>query len=283
MGSIWCCNLCQQNKESTDEEVRIRKSVEEKIAMELIGNEVHRNPSQNYLHGLLNSMQADSRFGAGTASEKAGHVKHATPRQAELRTQIQLPPSDLPYPLPPVGFPTNNLSDSEQRYLLIEMYRDFIVELYRGVYVTQLTSARDYSEIHCQLKDDLTTLTLDQNTGRLIEFPLKSATRVYQIWRRDGRTHELTHRTLSERRHDLMDGSRPQDFIVIVEFLKRKLAFVFRDTKQADRFLVCMELLIQEARQPKPFGYLFGTPGTSKVSSRVPTARHSPTVGLTPR
>lgn len=53
------------------------------------------------------------------------------------------------------------------------------------MYLTQLTSNRDYADIHVQLMEDLTTLKLDQSNGRIIEFPLTNVSKVYRIVKND--------------------------------------------------------------------------------------------------
>ena len=44
-------------------------------------------------------------------------------------------------------------------------------------------------------------------------------------------------------------ASTRQENIVVVEFMKRKLAFVFPDSSSSQLFLLCMELLIRKAQQ----------------------------------
>merc|ERR1719158_2778628 len=80
-------------------------------------------------------------------------------------------------------------SDEAQRRKLLELYQDFALDLHTGMYLTQLTSNRDYSNIHCQLMEDLQTLKLDQSNGRIIEFPLTGVSKVYRIVKNDDRYH----------------------------------------------------------------------------------------------
>merc|ERR1712107_607530 len=65
------------------------------------------------------------------------------------------------------------------------------------------------------------------------------------------------------------------EHIVVVEFMRRKLAFVFKELHVSQRFLICMELLIRRAQQKQ-----------AKVSARsltpafqphAVTGRHCPT------
>merc|ERR1712151_703201 len=76
-------------------------------------------------------------------------------------------------------------TEEERRRKLLEMYRGFSLDLHTGTYLTQLTSTRDYSEIHCQLMEDMTILKLDQSNGRIIEFPLTNVSKVYRIVKND--------------------------------------------------------------------------------------------------
>lgn len=162
--------------------------------------------------------------------------KPLTPRQKDLRDRLQLP--RLPqYPSPPgVG---QDASEEVRLEVLLQMYQDFVMELHRGMYLVQLTSTRDYSDIHCQLMEDLATLKLDQNSGRIIEFPLSGVSKVYRIIREEDK---LTGAVQGP-------ASSPTEHIIVVEFMRRKLAFVFFETHAAMRFLACMELLIRQARQ----------------------------------
>jgi len=159
-----------------------------------------------------------------------------TPRQKDLRDQLVLP--RLPhYPAPPGVNP--NESEDARRQKLLEMYQDFVLELHTGTYLTQLTSSRDYSDIHCQLMEDLQTLKLDQSSGRIIEFPLSGVSKVYRIVRDDERWYKVANPL----------PNAPAEHIVVVEFMRRKLAFVFDEAFKAQRFLTCMELLIRRAQQ----------------------------------
>ncbi|CAK0857292.1 unnamed protein product, partial [Prorocentrum cordatum] len=64
-----------------------------------------------------------------------------------------------------------------QRQVLLDMYQAFALDLHAGVYLTQLTSSREHSEIHVQLMDDLMTLKMDQSNGHIVEFPLTSVSK----------------------------------------------------------------------------------------------------------
>lgn len=74
---------------------------------------------------------------------------------------------------------------------------------------------------------------------RIIEFPLTGVSKVYRIIRDDEKWYRV---------QGTMPTS-PAEHIVVVEFMRRKLAFVFTEAIAALRFLTCMELLIRRAQQ----------------------------------
>merc|ERR1719229_2160907 len=100
--------------------------------------------------------------------------------------------------------------------------------------MTQLTSNQDYSDIHCQVLEDLQTLKVDQGSGSIIEFPLSAVSKVYRIVKNDDKWYSAGSLT----------GPTPvpplplanAEHIVVVEFMRRKLAFVFNDMAAAQRF-----------------------------------------------
>lgn len=162
-----------------------------------------------------------------------------TPRQMDLRDQLELPLLHT-YPVPPNCSPDE--TEGEKRTKLLEMYQEFALDLNTGMYLTQLTSNRDYSDIHCQLMGDMQTLKLDQSNGRIIEFPLTGVSKVYRIVKNDDKWYSAG---------SAVPGlqSSNTEHIVVVEFMRRKLAFVFKDLQTSQRFLMCMELLIRRAQQ----------------------------------
>jgi len=162
-----------------------------------------------------------------------------TPRQRDLRDKLELPWLQQ-YPAPP-GAPEEG--EELRRKRLLRMYQEFVLELHTGSYFTQLTSSRDYSDIHCQLMEDLQTLKLDQSNGRIIEFPLTSVSKVYRIVKNDDKLYAAA----------TMASLQPAslEHIVVVEFMRRKLAFVFTELAASQRFLLCMELLIRQAQQKR--------------------------------
>merc|ERR1712039_209912 len=177
---------------------------------------------------------------AGGADKVSSRPPLMTPRQKDLQDQLELP-SLHSYPLPPDCTPED--CEDVRKEKLLEMYRGFALELHTGMYLTQLTSNRDYSDIHCQLMEDMITMKLDQNNGRIIEFPLTNVSKVYRIVKTDDKWY-ADGTPVPE-----ASNSANTEHIVVVEFMRRKLAFVFKDLQVAQRFLICMELLIRRAQQ----------------------------------
>merc|ERR1719482_1375605 len=157
----------------------------------------------------------------------------------DLRDQLELPLLHT-YPVPPSCSPDE--PESEKRTKLLEMYQEFALDLHTGMYLTQLTSNRDYSDIHCQLMEDMLTLKLDQSNGRIIEFPLTGVSKVYRIVKNDDKWYSAGSAVPGF-------GGGNTEHIVVVEFMRRKLAFVFKELQVSQRFLMCMELLIRKAQQ----------------------------------
>mmetsp|Transcript_73037 Transcript_73037/g.236396 ORF Transcript_73037/g.236396 Transcript_73037/m.236396 type:complete len:194 (+) Transcript_73037:311-892(+) len=113
--------------------------------------------------------------------------------------------------------------------------------------MTQLTSNQDYSDIHCQILEDLQTLKIDQGSGCIIEFPLGAVSKVYRIVKNDDKWFSAGTLTGPAPMPPLPLSSA--EHIVVVEFMRRKLAFVFSEIKVAQRFLMCIELLIRRAQE----------------------------------
>merc|ERR1712039_847168 len=179
---------------------------------------------------------------AGGADKVSSRPPLMTPRQKDLQDQLELP-SLHSYPLPPDCTPED--CEDVRKEKLLEMYRGFALDLHTGMYLTQLTSNRDYSDIHCQLMEDMTILKLDQSNGRIIEFPLTNVSKVYRIVKHDNKWYTAGRAPIPE---DRVHTNSTEE-IVVVEFMRRKLAFVFKEPLVSQRFLICMELLIRRAQQ----------------------------------
>jgi len=152
-----------------------------------------------------------------------------TPRQRSLKDSLELPLLDE-YPMPPDG----GCEDDEgaRRQKLLQMYREFAMDLHTGMHLTQLSGNMGRSTIHCQLMDDLQTFKIDQANGRIVEFPLAGVSRVFR----------------TALKGEIADTARA-DHIVVVAFDHRQLAFVFWESLECARFLMSIELLIRRAQQ----------------------------------
>lgn len=226
--------------------------------------------------GAANSAPNSWRSGS-LGSHRAGHWSLGastpiTPRRKELKDSLQLPTLHH-YPAPPGVGP--EASEEAKQQKLLETYQDFVLDLTVGMYLTQLTSNRDYSDIHCQLMEDLMTLKLDQCNGRIIEFPLTSVSKVYRIVKNDDKWNANNDKV------QVPPLSLQTEHIVVVEFMRRKLAFVFDEILTSQRFLMCMELLIRRAQQ-KQFGRALKSmvPGNGSAPSSEP--REAPAKTATP-
>lgn len=194
----------------------------------------------------MTASVAVQRSGKDDATGGGGLPDSITPRQRNLRDRIWLPKLRR-YPVPP----TCSESDSEEkrRDELLRVYQEFVMDLHKGIHMTQLTSSQDYSDIHCQILEDLQTLKVDQGSGCIIEFPLGAVSKVYRIVKNDDKWYSAGSLTGPAPMPPLPLSSA--EHIVVVEFMRRKLAFVFIDIKVAQRFLMCIELLIRRAQETR--------------------------------
>jgi len=174
----------------------------------------------------------------------APQSKFATPRQRSLRERIWLPQLRR-YPIPPNC--TADDPEDVRRDELLAAYQDFVMDLHKGIHLTQLNSNQDYSEIHCQILEDLQTLKVDQGNGSIIEFPLGAVSKVYRIIKNDGKWYS-TGSSMGPSPMPPLPLSNAEH-IVVIEFMRRKLPFVFSDIKAAQRFLMFIELLIRRAQE----------------------------------
>lgn len=169
-----------------------------------------------------------------------------TPRQRSFKERIRLPKLRR-YPVPP-GCSTDD-PEEHRREELLRAYQEFVLDLHKGIHMTQLTSNQDYSDIHCQILEDLQTLKVDQGSGCIIEFPLSAVSKVYRIVKNDEKWYSAGSLTGPTPMPPLPLSNA--EHIVVVEFMRRKLAFVFSDMAAAQRFLMCIELLIRRAQESR--------------------------------
>jgi len=167
-----------------------------------------------------------------------------TPRERDFQDRIRLPQMRR-YPVPPGC--SNDAPDESIKEELLRAYREFVLELHKGIYMTQLTSTQEYSDIHCQILEDMQTLKVDQGSGCIIEFPLTAVSKVYRIIKNDDKWYSAGSLTGPTPMPPLPLSNA--EHIVVVEFMRRKLAFVFGDMAAAQRFLMGIELLIRLAQE----------------------------------
>jgi len=161
-----------------------------------------------------------------------------TPRQRDLRDQLELP-MQATYPLPPNAQHTD--SNEERQRKLLEIYREFVLDLHTGLFLRQLTSNTSCSEIHCQLSEDMKTLKLAMSSGNIVEFSLLSVCKMHRVVK-SGSKWYFAHSVVPDRGGDV-------EHIVIVEFEQKKLAFAFTELQVAQRFLLCLELVVRSVQQ----------------------------------
>ncbi|CAK9068837.1 unnamed protein product [Durusdinium trenchii] len=201
--------------------------------------------SPPFAHDLAEHDCIDTTVGPngpnGTAfrNRRLVHMENVmTPRQHHFKEAVQLPKL-LRYPSLPKDFTLEEGNEEyQEREVLLQLFREFALDMNRGRYLTQLGSNQDYSVIHCQVMDDLQTLKVDQGNGCIIEFPLTGVSKVYRIVKTDERLTSMSSTPAQNIEH-----------IVVVEFMRRKLAFVFTEVQEAQRFLLCMELMIRRAQE----------------------------------
>ncbi|CAK0807464.1 unnamed protein product [Prorocentrum cordatum] len=165
---------------------------------------------------------------------------------------LELP--DLPaYPVP-LGC-TSDGDEDRRKVVLLEMLREFALEMRAGTRLTQLiipAAGGAFCEtVHCQLLEDLVTLKVDAATCHIVEFPLDRASSVFCVSREGSRPSE--------------EQGDSSERVVIIEFLQKKLRFLFADTPSSQRFLTCMDLLVQRAQQLR-------TPSSGGVEPALPMA-----------
>jgi len=183
-------------------------------------------------------LTPSSRNGSEAPSScRRGH--NMTPRQGILRDQIWLPRLRR-YPVPPSCLPGD--SEEVRKESLTELFKDFVMDLYQGLHMTHLTANQEIVTVSCHLLEDLETLQIDQGSGCIIEFPLISVSKVYRILKPDESWYSGG---------SSPSGAEPSnaEHIVVMEFMKRKLPFVFTDMESAQTFLICIELLIRRAQE----------------------------------
>lgn len=123
------------------------------------------------------SQQFGLRNNKTDSIEDEDDFQSYTPRQRRLYESLNPPEDVTSVESSSVGIEIlQELDPTEKRRVVKAMFKDFVIELTRGAFFTQLTSNRDYVTLFCQLMENLEALTFDQNSGRRIEFPLTGKT-----------------------------------------------------------------------------------------------------------
>jgi len=208
-----------------------------------LGEPVHLLTQQD-AYDITKSVHVEQGTATGSGSASPLRNVPATPRQRVFKDRIRLPAMRR-YPLPPNCSPDD--SEETRRQELLRMHQEFVLDLHRGMHVTQLTARQDYADVHAQIMEDLQTLKVDQGSGSIIEFPLGSVTKVYRIVKNDDKWYSAGSLTGPTPMPPLPLSNA--EHIVVIEFMRRKLAFVFAEVEAAQNFLICMELLIRRAQE----------------------------------
>mmetsp|Transcript_56874 Transcript_56874/g.132581 ORF Transcript_56874/g.132581 Transcript_56874/m.132581 type:complete len:331 (-) Transcript_56874:64-1056(-) len=260
---FWKCQCdCESEKHTPAETVLVQTL-----------NSEYSEPGQR--QDLTREDSFDITFTPRTMESEVVNTNPITPRQRHLQVQLELPM--LPhFPTPPGSRSSDSPEELKQRTL--EMYQGFALDLHQGMYLTQLMADRSYSDIHCQLMEDMSTLKLDQSNGRIVEFPLANVSKVYRLVKSRGK---YVHRQ--------QEQSDDADQIVVVVFTKRKLAFVFKELRTCQRFMFCLELLIWRAQQEQQVPLLRSSTQSrrehagSSASSEPPLSPHVVSKAAPPR
>lgn len=178
-------------------------------------------------------------------TDQMGYMAHMpwtslTPRQQNLRDQLEMPSTHLTAS----GFPPGKVDEPEEVRIkhTLQLYQEFTLNLHTGMYLTHLTSDFQYTDIHCQLMEDLCALKIDQGDGNIVEFPLTAVSRVRRLMK-------YANKWYSTGTFGPEQMPPTAEHVIIVEFVRHKLPFVFKDICDAKRFKTCMELLVRRAQQ----------------------------------
>lgn len=113
------------------------------------------------------------------------------------------------------------------------LIKEFVLDLLRGSYLTQLNSQFSFDVLYTTVDDSFTTLMFDQPGGQRIEFPLRDFKLVYNIQKilpRYGKFEPFPYH------------------LCVAELPFRKLAFVFEREEDAHKFTTGLIGLLTVAR-----------------------------------
>lgn len=260
---MWFSNILQCCNKSASPDLKVitigddayegaccRKSGEQNLKVIHLSSDVMDGQPPHPVHLLTNQDPLDAEVTSARQQPvtrlepSCSDLPTLTPRQQILKEQVRLP-TMVKYPVP------RGCSDDDPEDVriaeLTRIFQVFVLDLHKGLYMTQVNSNDEYADIHCQLLDDLDTLKVDQGSGCIVEFPLTAVTRIYRIVRNDGKFFNAGSST----------GPTPipplplsnAEHIVVVEFMRRKLVLVFGSMSDAQSFIMCMELLVRFAQE----------------------------------
>jgi len=235
---LQCCNT--QHDIGPGSELKVVQ-----LSSDVLDHGMERPMSQP-VHLLTHQDSFDMTVTPRNGCKGERRIAPVTPRQKNFKERIRLPKLRR-YPVPPGC--TNDDPEDHRIEQLLNAYQEFVLDLHKGIHMTQLTSNQDYSDIHCQILEDLQTLKVDQGSGCIIEFPLSAVSKVYRIVKNDDKWYSAGSLTGPTPMPPLPLSNA--EHIVVVEFMRRKLAFVFTDMAAAQRFLMCIELLIRRAQETR--------------------------------
>eukprot|EP00811_Abedinium_folium_P002166 NODE_11986_length_1253_cov_4.432504.p1 GENE.NODE_11986_length_1253_cov_4.432504~~NODE_11986_length_1253_cov_4.432504.p1 ORF type:complete len:316 (-),score=47.88 NODE_11986_length_1253_cov_4.432504:306-1127(-) len=172
---------------------------------------------------------AGSEFGGSTDTQEVANTSSAS-KVYPLHLLLELPlEEDLAAIQGCPGFPwskNHHETPDAIHVRLTELYQDFLINLCVGLHSAQLTTSEDYSDVHCQLSEDLQTFTLRLRDGRVVEFRLDGV-----------HTMMSSHLTTYD------------EHIAIIESSMGRLVFLHHSREDAQRFVACMEMLTQMMRR----------------------------------
>jgi len=247
----WAC-VCLEPKNATATEV------------ELIGNvDETDQPSAQAGIGLVSipsvsqsaNRSAPGRSAPSRAADTRYNATTLTIRQAKFVDNLWLPqmevypdvPSETSFVLGGPAIGAVKCSKEMQRARLLDLFKDFVFEMFCGCYLTQLTRKDKTIDIHCQITEDLQILKLDQRNGQVVEFPLNKCASLHRIAMVGGESIPI----LGAIDKSCFHG-RSSEFLVVVEWERCALIFAFQDCRsqyRAERFVVCMQLLVACAKE----------------------------------
>ena len=165
--------------------------------------------------------------------------------------------------------------------------------------------SENLAEVHVQLLDTLNAVKIDEHDGNLVEFPLRCVTTVYRLVRAGpapagpsratprgaapvlpefgrggggsdevggfgGGGYDSRSFSAAAAQHGCSTTPPQHAHLAVLEFRNRKLAFSFREMQEAQRFVLCLELLIRRAKQQ--WAKTRPPPATPPTNLRTPLA-----------